>query len=154
MHISGVMPKWRRYYHAIATGFMCLLFVGIGVMNGRFALAPATGRPNRGIIFVSFLFIVLACFGVGGQFWFRRRVIDEFSFDGRALRFRTLGIPEIETRDISEITQLREWRGRGAPLGYRLTLRGGRKLYLEYSVSMSTALAEQIQQGLRNEASR
>ena len=154
MQISGAMPKWRRYYFTIASGFICLLFAGFALMNARFLL-PLTRTGNYRPVFVSSLVIAgVASFGVGAQLWYRRRMIDEFSFDGRALRFRTLGIPEMETRDISEITQLREWRGRGTPLGYRLTLRGGRKVYLEYSVSMSTRLAEQIQQGLRNEASR
>ena len=152
MLISGAMPKWRRYFHTFSCGFMCLLFAAIGVMNGRFALPPATGRANRALIFFSLIFIVFAGIAIGAMLQYRRQLIDEFSFDGRALSFRTIGIPEMETRDISEITQLREWRGKGTPLGYILTLRGGRKLYLEYSVSMATALAAQIL-GLRNQAS-
>jgi hypothetical protein len=41
------------------------------------------------------------------RFW--RRIVNELSYDGRALRFRTLGTAEMRARDLSEIADLAEW---------------------------------------------
>jgi hypothetical protein len=65
MLISGAMPKWQRHFHTISAGFMCLAFAGLDWMNGRFALPPARGRTNPGLVFVSLMFIAFAAFGVG-----------------------------------------------------------------------------------------
>jgi hypothetical protein len=83
------------------------------------------------------------------QVWFWRRIVNELSYDGRALRFRTLGTAEMRARDLSEIADLAEWQGRGGPIGYRLRFRDGEKVYLQFGVSNSTAAVEQIRRDLR-----
>jgi len=123
---------------------MTLLFAAFGAMNIRFLFPVAGSRPAKGILLVSCLFIVFALSAIAMQIRFRRRIITEFSYEGSALRFRTLGVPLIETRDLSEITDIRDWRGRGGSLGYRLSFRDGKVFYLEYSVSNATDLAERI----------
>jgi hypothetical protein len=81
-------------------------------------------------------------------FWFWRRLITEFSYDGRTLRLSTLGIPEVQTRHLSEIAEVSEWRGRGGQLGYRLRFRDGAKFYLQNGVSSAAVVAEQIRYNL------
>lgn len=142
------MPKWRRYFHAFAAGFMCVAFVCVGCVAVRGFFPSAAEPRTKGLFIAGAAMIAMVIFCIGGQVWFRRRMIAEFSFDGSALRFRTLGNPEMETRDLSQIAEVRDWRGRGTPLGYRLKFRDGRKFYLEYSVSNSAAIAEEIRYGL------
>lgn len=137
---SGAMPNWRRYFHRIACGFMCLLFVCLGILSVHF-LATA---PHRGILIASLLFVTMAAVSIGMQLWFHRRIISEFAFDGRSFQFRTLGRSRRQTRELSDIAAVRDWRGRGGPFGYRLIFRDGTKAYQEYSVSNSMAVAEQL----------
>lgn len=89
-------------------------------------------------------FAFLAALSMGLQLWYHRRTIAEFTFDGSLLRFTTLGNAGTQTRALSEIVQVREWRGRGAPLGYRLDFRDGAKVYVEYSLANATTLGEQL----------
>lgn len=147
--ISGTMPKWQQNFHRFGFGLMCLLFGGFGLLNGRFLLLARQAGPAKGLVLSSLVFITIAGFGVGMQVWFWRRIIREFSYDGRALRFRTLGTTEMKTRDLREIADVREWRGRGGQLGYRLVFRDGQKIYLQYGVPNSVAAAEQIRRDLR-----
>jgi hypothetical protein len=141
--ISGAMPKWRRNYHTIACGFMCLLFGGFGLLT----LQPLFQSPHLGkrLLIGSAVYAALAALGMATLLWFRRRIISEFMFDGHSLRFRTLGISRIAVRDLSEVAAVGGWRGRSGDLGYRLIFRDGAKVYLEYSVSNSRAVAEQLQ---------
>jgi hypothetical protein len=138
--ISGAMPNWRQYFHRIAGGFMCFLFVCLGALSVRF-LANA---PHRGILIPGVLFVTMAALSIGMQVWFHQRMISEFAFDGRSFQFRTLGRSRRETRELSDITAVRDWRGRGGQFGYRLVFRDGARAYLEYSVSNSMAVAEQL----------
>src|SRR5260370_12494287 len=142
------MPKWQQNFHTIGFGVMCLLFGGFGLFTGRFLLRAGDVGPTRGLVVSSLVFVAIAVFGIGMQVWFRRRIVNEFSYDGRALRFRTLGTAEMQTRDVSEIVDLGEWRGRGGPLGYRLRFRDGGKGYLQFGVSNSTVAAEVISRDL------
>ena len=50
----------------------------------------------------------------------------------------------MQTRDVTEIASIRDWRGRSGTLGYRLVFRDGRKAYLENCVSNAMALADQL----------
>jgi hypothetical protein len=52
--------------------------------------------------------------------------------------------PRTQVRSFAEIKQVKEWRGRGGLIGYRLSFRDGGKVYLEYSVANSIALADQL----------
>jgi hypothetical protein len=140
--IAGAMPKWRQYFNRFAGGFMCVLFAGLGVMSARIAFA-SDARTDKARIIVTLIFAAVTC-AIAGQFWFQRRILCVFEYDGRTLRFRTLGIPQTQVRLPADIAQVKEWRGRGGPIGYRLVFRDGWKVYLEYSVANSIALANQL----------
>ena len=108
-------------------------------------LLPVAITPSRkGILIASLLWLTMATVSIGLQLWFHRRVISEFTFDGRLFQFRTLGRSRQQTRELSEIVEVRDWRGRGGPQGYRLVFRDGARAYLEYSISSSMAVAEQL----------
>jgi len=143
------MPKWRQNLHTIAFGVMCLLFEGFGLFAWNFLFPAGEARPAKGLLLSGLAFFAIAGLGIGTQVWFWRRIVKEFSYDGSALRFRTLGTAEMQTQELSEIADLREWQGRGGPLGYRIGFRDGKKIYLQYGVSNSVAAAEQIRRDLR-----
>jgi hypothetical protein len=134
------MPKWRQYFNRFAGGFMCVLFAGLGLISARVAFAATDKAP----IIVCLIFMAFTTAAIAGQFWFQRRIVCEFDYDGLTLRFRTLGIRRTQVRPLEEIAQVEEWRGRGGPLGYRLVFRDGGKVYLEYSVANSIALANHL----------
>jgi hypothetical protein len=69
-----------------------------------------------------------------------RTIVSEFRYDGSILRFRTVGRRKPQALRLTEIMSIREWKGRGGPVGYRLQSQDGEKLYLESSVSNSTTL--------------
>jgi hypothetical protein len=81
---------------------------------------------------------------IARQSWFLRRIVCEFDYDGATLQFRTLGIQQTQVRPLADIAQVKEWRGRGGTRGYRLVFRDDWKVYLEYSVANSIALANQL----------
>jgi hypothetical protein len=137
------MPKWRQYFNRFAGGFMCVLFAGLGLISAR-VLFTAGAPPNKAPIIVSLLFMAFTTAAIAGQFWFLRRLVCEFAYDGLTLQFRTLGIPQTQIRPLADLAQVNEWRGRGGPLGYRLVFHDGGKVYLEYSVANSIALANQL----------
>jgi hypothetical protein len=147
--ISGTMPKRQQNFHTLAFGVMCLLLGGFALLSGHFLLSDGEARPAKGLLGSSLVFVAVACFGLGMLVWFRRRIVNVFSYDGCALRFSTLGRAEMQTRDLSEIADLREWRGRGGPLGFRLCFRDGQKVYLQYGVVNAAAAAEQMRRDLR-----
>jgi hypothetical protein len=123
---------------------MSLVFGGMALMNGRPLISPVHTGPDKARLFVSFLFVLFAGFGIGSQVWFHRRMITEFRYDGSTLQFRTIGLQEPQFRPLADISSIREWRGKGGPLGYRLQLRDKQKLYLAFSVSNSIALANRL----------
>jgi hypothetical protein len=127
---------------------MCFWFAVIGFIAVR-GFFPTPGDPRtKGRVVASALMLAMVTFCIGGQVWFQRRTISEISFDGRGLRLRTLGTKQMETLDLSEIAEVRDWIGRGNALGYRLKFRDGRKYYLGYSVSNCAAIAAEIRYSL------
>jgi hypothetical protein len=142
--ITGVMPKWQLYLHKSAGVFMFLVFGGMGFMNVRLMIAGMHAGPNRAILFFSVLFVFFVVAAVTSQVWFHRRIISEFRYDGSSLQFRTIGTQEPQMRPLADIASIREWRGRGGPLGYLLQFQDKSKLYLEFSVSNSIALANRL----------
>lgn len=77
--------------------------------------------------------------------WFQRRIVCEFDYDGRALQFQTLGTRQTQVRPLEDIAKVKDWNGRGGPIGYRLVFRGGGKAYLlYYAVANSISLANQL----------
>ena len=136
------MPNGQRYYHRVATGFMCLLFAGFGVLTVYPLLRPAASQPGKWLWIASLVYAAIAGMGIVLQFWFQTSIIGEFHLDEHTFRFRPLGRSTMQTRTLSEIANVREWRGRGQSLGYALVFRDGSKAYLQYCVSNSTAAAE------------
>jgi len=140
--MSGTMPKWRRYFHTFGAGFMCLWFAGLCILGVRVLFSNTNGRA--GLALVSALFAAMSVVAVCIQTWFLRRMVSEFSYDGSVLAYRTIGAPELRMAPLSQIAEVRPWRGRGGPNGYRLVLQGAGKLYLEYSVPNAEALAAEL----------
>jgi hypothetical protein len=75
-------------------------------------------------------------------------MISEFQYDGSMLQFRTIGIAEPQMRPLGDIADIRGWLGKGGPLGYRLLFQDRQKLYLEFSVSNSITLVNQLRADL------
>jgi hypothetical protein len=146
--ISGVMPPRARFTHTFGFLVMCLLFAGLLAYDADVLLQG--GRvPTKGVAGSAAAILTVAVLGIGIQLWFRRRIITEFAYDENALRFRTLGIAEMQIRHVSEISDFSEWRGRGGILGYRLHFRDGARVYLQFSVTNSKAVLEEIVEKLR-----
>jgi hypothetical protein len=75
------------------------------------------------------------------------RIIQDFSYDGLTLRYRTLASPEWQTREVSEITGVKAWRVSGGLLtGYRLFFRDAPRAYLDLEVPNAELLVEQLEQ--------
>jgi hypothetical protein len=87
-------------------------------------------------------------FAIASQVRFQRSLITEFRYDGSTIQFQTLGIQEAQMRPFSDIVAIRDWKGKGGPLGYRLVLQDRQKLYLEFSVSNSIVLANRLRADL------
>lgn len=147
--IIGTMPKWRRYVNTTAYVMMYLLFGGFGFVNARLLVSTAHTVPLGPELFFTLLYMLVSGVGIGLQVWFQRRMVAEFRYDGSTLQFQTLGITEPQIRVVTDIEAIRAWRGRGGPLGYRLLFRDRQKLYIEFSVSNSTALVNRIRADLR-----
>jgi hypothetical protein len=78
------------------------------------------------------------------QLWFRRRIVREFTYSGSALHLRTLGIHGMQTYALSQLAEIREWRGRRGPVGYRLVFQNGWNAYVEQTVENAAALLERL----------
>ena len=146
--ISGSMPPRSRFAHT--GGFAVICFLLACILAYDIDVLLQGGRvPVKGALGSTVALLAVGALAVGVQLWFRRRIITEFTYDESALRFRTLGIGEMQVRDVKDIAGLSEWRGRGGILGYRLHFRDGAKAYLQSSVSNSRAALEQILERLR-----
>lgn len=138
------MPRWQRAVHNFAFGFMCLLCGGLLVLSVRFLLPVQGAVATKGQIVGSLMMMAISALMLGMQIHFRRRIIREFSYDGQALRFRTLGIPIQAIRQLAEIAEISEWRGRRGVQGYKIRLRDRQTIYLQSSVTNSVAAAAWI----------
>jgi hypothetical protein len=139
------MPPWRQYFHRMASGLLCLLLATVAFVGARplLAITDGPGR-NKTLLLISILFVLISVVSLGVQFWFQRRIISEFQFDGRTLQYRTLGLAGTQERQISDVAAVRDWRGRISHLGYRITFFDGKKAYLELTVPRAAALAERL----------
>jgi hypothetical protein len=151
MTIFGEMPQLRRYFHRFASAFMCAWFGALILMSGRFILQAVHDPAGRSLSVFSFIFAAIAIGGFGSTVWFHRRMVSAFSYDSRVLNFRTLGISKTQMRPSRDIASIREWRGRQGLLGYVLLFCDQLTLYIEYSVSNSAVLAQQIRLDLEVE---
>ena len=142
--ISGTMPLWQKNIYRFGIAMTWLALGGVGLANFHsFSLARGA-KAGNGMLFVTFWLIVAAAVTIGTQLWYWRRMVSEFTYDGGALRFRTLGRASMQTRALPEILDIRDWRNRGSSIGYRFRFRDGEKIYLQKTVANSTALAEQL----------
>jgi hypothetical protein len=135
MTISGRMPKWRQISHGLLP---CLLLYVLG----QFA------RIVRGDVLriASFFLIGLLLAAIPAYVWRLRRIISEFTYNGTTLQLRTLGnLNPMRTRDLSQITGIREWKGRTHGPGYQLIFRDKPTAYLELAVSNAAWLVERLQ---------
>ena len=94
--------------------------------------------------FATICLIVLGLSLIGGILWFWKKLIKEFTYDGRTLTFNTLATPEMQVRDLSSIKEVAEWTGRGGPLGSYIKFHDGAKLYVSNAVPNAAALADRI----------
>ena len=142
--LSGVLPKSRRLFHAAICAFVCLAFGGLAIFHFEL-IFPATGaRPSSSATGLSIAFIALAIGAIAMQLWFRRRIVREFTYTGSALHIRTLGIHAMQTYSLSQVIDIREWRGRRGPVGYRVKFNNGWTAYIERTVENSEALLERL----------
>ena len=137
--LSGVLPKSRQLFHAGICAFVCLAFGGLAVFHFQLIF-----RSNSSAAGLAIAFIALALAAIGMQLWFRRRIVREFTYTGSALHLRTLGIHAIETYSLTQVTDIREWRGRRGPVGYRVTFNDGWKAYIERTVENSEELLKRL----------
>jgi len=145
--LSGALPKSRQLFHAAICAFVCLAFGGLAVFHFEL-IFPSTGpRPNSSAIGLSAAFIALAIGAIAMQLWFRRRIVREFTYTGSALHIRTLGIHTMQTYSLSQVKDIREWRGRRGPVGYRVTFNDGWNAYIERTVENSDALLDRLLAG-------
>jgi hypothetical protein len=142
--LSGVMPKSRQYFHAGICALVCLVFGGLAVFHIQLIFPPNGDRTTASATGLSVGFITLALGAIIMQLWFRRRIVREFTYSGSALHIRTLGIHGMQTYSLSQLADIRDWRGRRGPLGYRLVFQDGWNAYIELRVENAEALAERL----------
>jgi hypothetical protein len=142
--VAGELPRWQQGVHSLTYVVMSLLFGGLLLLSVRF-LFPVKGvSPTKGQTASSVVMMGISGGVIAMQLRFRRNIIKQYSYDGRALRYSTLGSPATETRDLSEIEEIGEWRGRGNLLGYKLRFRDRKTVYLQYGATNSVAMALRI----------
>jgi len=138
--IAGTMPKWQQYSHR----FPVLIVILFGALIWWGLHTAPSHQPQGRSIWPVTLMTILGLGLLGSGFWFWKRLIKEFNYDGRTFTFNTLADSDMQVRHISDIEEVGEWRGRGGPLGYFLKFRDGAKLYLQNGVSNAAALAERL----------
>ena len=147
MMIAGTMAKWQQYGHR-APLLIVPLFGAFIWWGFHTAPSPSQARNSFAII----LLIVLALIMIGAVLRFGKKIVKEFTYDGRTFTFNTLASPEMQMRDLSAIEQVADWSGRGGPLGFCIKFRDGAKLYLHSGVSNAAALAERMRCDLGSSA--
>jgi hypothetical protein len=136
--VCGAMPRFRRWGHLVACGFMCLLFTGLCVLAGAVfitAFVGAVSNPGACLV-LSFPFALFAVWAIVSMVRGLRTQVREFSYDGRLLRFRTLTRSTEQIRDRHEITEIRRFEGRGGSCGYCLRFRDDQKICFDYSLQV------------------
>lgn len=125
---------------------MFSLFVGIALLasTSTFGRAPTRDAAGPARIIVTLLFATAASIGAGMQFRIRKRIIRQFSYDGRELRFRTLGTSGEQIWRLADIIAVQESRGHAPGIGYPVSLYDGRDVILDYSVQNSAVVAQRM----------
>ncbi len=140
--LTGVMPPRKQLFHVCVTGFLFTVFAAAALVNAELLLPSHPTSPAMRVI--SFLFILL-CLGIIAMlFWYRRRIVREFSYDGVTLHLKTLSISEPLPRFPAQLLVIREWAGRGGLMGYQLIFRDLPKAYLEDDTPNARVLIERL----------
>jgi hypothetical protein len=153
--ISGTLPRWRVCYHLVVGGLIGAALIGIAGFSVSSVLAGADMRDLTGStprLIAGFLFGALTVVVLVMLVRSRRELVRDFSYDGAALRFRTLGDPTEQTWLLSEIASLRDMRGssRGLGIGYFVTCHDRRRVILDYALPNIAALAIRLQIDLQS----
>jgi hypothetical protein len=144
------MPRWQKRVHQFRVGVLWFIFGTLSVFQ-LYSLSHSSDlQAIRGWLVISLGWIAIAATAIGMQFSLWRRLVSEFTYDGSAFKFRTLGRQDEQVRAAGEIENITLWRGRGQPLGYLLLFTDGQKAYLQRSVSNATPLAAEITRVLRS----
>jgi len=141
--IAGTMPKWQQYGHRAPA--VVVAFMGVWMWWG-FHMVPSL--QTRGHNYFAIIFLLALAFGVGSIIWFWKKLIKEFSYDGRTLTFNTLANPGTQVQDLSAVERVADWTGRGGTIGLSIKFRNGPKVYLHYGVPNAAAAAAQIRSDL------
>jgi hypothetical protein len=139
--ISGAMSKWQQRSHTFACGFMCILFAGMALLNLRI-LSQTALQGDIAPAGFSLGFLIFVTWAIAMQFRFLRFIVSEFRYDGFMFEFRTIGIRQTQTKTLSQIAAVKEWRGRGGPQGYRIVFQDRGKVYLSYGVTNAAQVGE------------
>lgn len=142
--ITGAMPKRRQLFHTCVAAFVFLIFAAAAAVNAGLLLPSHQPVPSPAMRVIAFLFILLALGVIAMQFWFRRRIIREFQYDGVTLHYKTLSISEPLSRFPAQLLVIREWAGRGGLMGYQLIFRDAAKAYLEDDTPNAAALIKRL----------
>jgi len=139
----GMMPRWRRVFHASACAFMCCLFGAIGA-TGLFVLRTPHGTAPASLRVAGVLFTALSVAVIFSLVRERQRIVQEFSYDGRFFGSGLLGQAE---------NKLGVWRRSPACGNHRDARRvsaiaspsvNSEKAYLDYSEPNVHAVAQQL----------
>jgi hypothetical protein len=120
---------------------MCIMFAGIGLLNLRILSQTALQGGMAQAAF-SIGFLIFVTWAIAMQFRFQRLIVSEFRYDGFIFEFRTIGVRQTQTKPLSQIAAVKEWRGRGGPQGYRIVFQDRGKVYLSYQVRNAAQVGE------------
>jgi hypothetical protein len=131
---------------------MCLWFAGLCALAGAVLVAGLTGVAFDPVVCVlcSVPFGAFAVWALVSLLRGLKTLVREFSYDGRLLRFRTIGQTREQVRALSELAEVREGQAsRGQAIGYCLAFRDGQKVYLDYWLQNAPVLVEQLRLDLQ-----
>jgi hypothetical protein len=133
-------------YHAGACGFMCLFFAAAALYSAAsiFGAPRPPVFPPAALLFAGILFPALAIAAIVMLLRSRSELVKDFTYDGQVLRFRTFGASQEQARSLPDIVSVRETRGRSPGIGYCVTFRDGKKVYLDYFLPNIGLLVESL----------
>jgi len=138
------MSKGRQLYHAMATGFMCVILTALILLGGRFLAPIGEMQTNVSLMAGAIIFEVFAIVGIILQIRDYCRIVRQYTYDGRAFRYETLASSVERVRSITEIADISQGRGRAPSMGYAITFQGGKKVYLDYTLPNAREAAERL----------
>lgn len=144
--ITVVMPAWQRWALRLVP-WVCLAFFALVA----WASGPLWHGSRLALMPMIIIFLLLTVWATATVLWFERRVIGECEYDGRTIRFQTIGQPAEQAHALEELSEIGEWLGQqgrgslGQMLGYRLSFRDGRQVLLSVGVARAKELARRLE---------